>query len=83
MQKTRMGGMLLDSEMGLWGLNKENGLSVYGAEFEWMGLAIVVKTQKTACNADTAQKLPTLLFGLFLICISLTFQDPGPHPEPI
>ena len=26
MQKTRMGGMLLDSEMGLWGLNKENGL---------------------------------------------------------
>ncbi len=69
--------------MGLWGLNKENGLSVYGAEFERMGLAIVVKTQKTACNADTAQKLPTLLFGLFLICISLTFQDPGPHPEPI
>ena len=26
MQKTGMGGMLLDSEMGLWGLNKENGL---------------------------------------------------------
>ena len=31
MQKTRMGGMLLDSEMGLWGLNKENGLWVEGA----------------------------------------------------
>ena len=31
MQKTRMGGMLLDSEMGLWGLNKENGFWVEGA----------------------------------------------------